>query len=80
MRVRVYVRLKEGVLDVQGKAVQNSLTSHGYEGIEHVRVGKIIESDVPENNFDKATQQVTELCNKLLVNPIIEDFDIKRVE
>jgi phosphoribosylformylglycinamidine synthase PurS subunit len=80
MRVRVYVRLKEGVLDVQGKAVQNSLTSHGYEGIENVRVGKIIELDVPENNFDKATQQVTELCNKLLVNPIIEDFDIKRVE
>jgi len=72
LRARVVVMLKSGVLDPQGRAVLGGLHSLGYGGVEDVRVGKEILltlEDTPE-----AERQVKEMCEKLLANPVIEDF------
>jgi phosphoribosylformylglycinamidine synthase PurS subunit len=70
MRARVLVRPKEGILDPQGKAVERALPALGFEGVENVRVGRMIELDV-ENPDD-----LPQLCERLLVNPLIEDYEI----
>ncbi len=74
MKVRVYVTLKEGILDPQGKAVKHSLNTLGYSAVEDVRIGKYIELNLNNNSIDKLDFQITEMCNKLLANTIIEDF------
>ena len=74
MKVSVYVTLKNGILDPQGKAVKHSLHSLGYTSVADVRIGKYIElslNDVPGDDLDS---QVKEMCNKLLANTIVEDF------
>ncbi len=76
MRIQVLVRLKPGVLDVQGKAVEHSLAELGSDA-SNVRVGKLIELDVKAVNFDKAKEKVEELCTKLLANTIIENYEIR---
>lgn len=80
MRIQVLVRLKQGVLDVQGKAVEHSLQAVGFEDVANVRVGRLIELDVQASDFETAAKRVSELCTKLLINPIIENFEIKPVE
>ena len=79
LNARVYVTLKKGVLDPQGKAVQHSLVSLGYDGVEDVRLGKYVEVKLDETDREKAKAQVKEMCEKLLANTVIEDysFDIE---
>jgi phosphoribosylformylglycinamidine synthase PurS subunit len=78
-RYQVVVRLKEGVLDVQGKAVENGLKDRKLSHISNVRVGKIIEFDLDGEAADVARSQVEELCKVLLANPVIERYEIKEV-
>ena len=74
MNAKVFVTLKKGVLDPQGKAVQHSLASVGYTGVEDVRLGKFIEVKLNETDKAKAEVQLKEMCEKLLANTVIEDF------
>jgi phosphoribosylformylglycinamidine synthase len=69
-RVRVLVRPKEGILDPQGIAVERALPALGFEGVSNVHVGRLIELDVEDRS------QVDAMCRKLLVNPLIEDYEI----
>ena len=77
MKLVVHVGLKEAILDPQGEAIANSLKTLGFENINSVRQGKIIELDLKETDRKRAVQFVTEMCDKLLVNKIIEDFAIE---
>ena len=74
MKAKVYVTLKKGVLDPQGKAVQHSLHSMGYSGVDDVRLGKYIEVRLDGTDKEKAKVQLKEMCEKLLANTVIEDF------
>ncbi|BDI30803.1 phosphoribosylformylglycinamidine synthase subunit PurS [Capsulimonas corticalis] len=74
-RVKVTVTLKPALLDSQGKVVQSALTQLGYEGVDGVRIGKYVELTVPDSeNIDA---QVKEMCEKLLSNPVIEDYQFE---
>ena len=77
MKVRVYVTLKKGVLDPQGKAIHHALEGLGFAGVNDVRAGKLIELDVDEGTSDEA---VDEMCRKLLANTVIENYRIERTE
>ncbi len=77
MKVQVLVRLKPGVLDVQGKAVERSLVETGSAAVHDVRIGKLIEMVVDAPSFEEAKAQVSKLCDTLLVNPIIENYEIR---
>lgn len=79
MRYQVLVRLKEGVLDVQGKAVETGLQDQKFNSIKNVRVGRVIELDVEGVAKDVALSQVEEVCKLLLANPVIEKYEIKEV-
>jgi phosphoribosylformylglycinamidine synthase PurS subunit len=70
MRMRVLVRPKAGILDPQGQAVERALPALGFAGAANVHVGRLIELDVDD------PAQLPEMCRKLLVNPLIEDFEI----
>jgi len=74
MHVRVYVTYKNGVLDPQGKAVERSLHSLGYNGVEGVRIGKYMEFEIRAPSLKEAEGQVREMCEKLLANPVIEEY------
>ena len=76
MKVKVHVTLKNGVLDPQGKAIENTLGSLGFNGVNNVRQGKFIELTLAETNADKARAQVDEMCKKLLANTVIENYTI----
>jgi phosphoribosylformylglycinamidine synthase subunit PurS len=76
MRVKIFVRLKSGVLDVQGKTVEQGLLGMGFEAVSNVRVGKLIELDIDSSDADYVRSQVKEYCDKLLVNPVIESYEI----
>ncbi len=76
MKVRVYVSLKPGVLDPQGRAIQHSLEGLGFKGVNDVRAGKMIELDVDEGVTDAA---LDEMCRTLLANLVIENFRVERV-
>lgn len=69
--------LKNGVLDPQGKAIEHSLASLGFSNVDEVRMGKVIEVDVAETDVDKARAQITEMCEKLLANTVIERYEIE---
>jgi phosphoribosylformylglycinamidine synthase len=75
MKIRVYVTLKNGVLDPQGKAIHHALEGLGFAGISDVRAGKLIELDVAKSVGE---EQVEEMCKKLLANTVIENFRIER--
>jgi phosphoribosylformylglycinamidine synthase subunit PurS len=79
MKARVHVRLKPGVLDPQGKAIGNALTSLGFTGISEVRQGKLIELELAETNPARAREQAEAMCRALLANPVIEDYAIELV-
>ena len=76
MKIKVIVTLKNGVLDPQGKAIQQTLNGMNYSNIEDVRQGKFFEISLNENNETKAKAQVEEMCKKLLANLVIEDYKI----
>lgn len=79
---RVYVNLKSGILDPQGKAIQHALGSLGFDTITEVRVGKMIELRLQAADDESARVDVHRACEKLLANPVIEDFrfEIEKVE
>lgn len=77
MKVRVLVRLKPGVLDPQGRAVHHSLEGLGFDGVEDVRIGRVIEMDVADNTSDET---LDDMCRKLLANMVIEDYSIEKLD
>jgi len=79
VHVVVGVRLKEGLLDPQGKAVEAALPSLGWTNVSHVRVGKEIEFDVDAPDEAAARAQVTQMAERFLSNPVIETFEILQV-
>ena len=76
MKIKVIVTLKNGVLDPQGKAIQQTLNGLGFESVKEVRQGKYFDIEINENNEVKAKSKVEEMCKKLLANLVIEDFKI----
>ena len=76
MKIKVIVTLKDGVLDPQGKAIQQTLNGMGFESIKEVRQGKYFDIEVNENEETKAKSKVEDMCKKLLANLVIEDFKI----
>lgn len=79
MKARVYVMLKNGVLDPQGAAVQHALGALGFDGVSGVRQGKVIELDVTATDAAAAKAQVEEMCEKLLANTVIENYSVEIV-
>jgi phosphoribosylformylglycinamidine synthase PurS subunit len=70
-RIRVLIRPKAGILDPQGQAVERALPALGFEGASNVHVGRLVELDVED------ASRVPEMCEKLLANPLIEDYEIQ---
>jgi phosphoribosylformylglycinamidine synthase subunit PurS len=70
MRARVLIRPKEGILDPQGQTVERALPALGFSGVSHVHVGRMVELDVEDPS------QLDRMCNELLANPLIEDYEI----
>lgn len=77
MRAKVHVFLKPGVLDVQGKAVENALHGLGWPQVEGVRVGKTIEFDLKAESAEQAEAEVKQMCEKLLANTVIESYRVE---
>ncbi|MFY7838397.1 MAG: phosphoribosylformylglycinamidine synthase subunit PurS [Novosphingobium sp.] len=75
MKVRVIVTLKNGVLDPQGRAIHHALEGLGFEGVNDVRAGRVIELDVADSTTDTA---LDEMCKKLLANMVIENYRIEK--
>ena len=76
MKIKVIVTLKNGVLDPQGKAIQQTLNGMGFSSVNEVRQGKFFEVDVNEKDEAKAKIKVEYMCKKLLANLVIENFEI----
>ncbi len=79
MKFSVTVILKKDVLDPQGKVVQNTLINLGMDNLKSIRQGKFFEIEIDEKNQDIAKQKVDEMCKKLLVNLIIEEYKISKI-
>lgn len=77
MKARVYVTLKRGVLDPQGQAVGQALQRLGFSEVEDVRIGKFIELNLAAKDASAERQQLEKMCERLLANPVIEDFRIE---
>lgn len=77
MKARVHVTLKKGVLDPQGKAIEHALGNLGFDGVDDVRQGKYIEIDLHGDDVAAAKAQVTQMCEKLLANTVIENYAIE---
>ena len=73
MRARVLVRPKAGILDPQGQAVERALPALGFDGVSDVHIGRLIELDVDD------PERLPEMCERLLANPLIEDYEILQV-
>lgn len=76
MKARVTVTLKNGVLDPQGNAIEGSLEALSFQGVRSVRQGKVFDVDLDTDNADEAREALTEMCERLLANTVIEDFEI----
>jgi phosphoribosylformylglycinamidine synthase len=74
VKARVLIRPKQGILDPQGKAVERALPALGFDGVSEVRVGRMVELEAD------SADQLPELCEKLLANPLVEDYEIVEVE
>jgi len=79
LKFSVTVTLKKDVLDPQGKVIQQTLNGMGMKTLKNLRQGKYFEIDIEENDEKKAILKIDEMCKKLLVNLIIEDFTINRI-
>lgn len=77
MKAKVFVTLKNGVFDPQGKVVQQSLATLGYSEVGQAKIGKYIELDLNETDSQKAEKRVKEMCQKLLANTVIESYKIQ---
>ena len=76
----IHISLKHGVLDPEGKAIQNALDNFGFKEIKEIRKGKFIEIELNENDKSKAKDKVDEMCRKLLVNTVIENYKIEIID
>jgi phosphoribosylformylglycinamidine synthase len=74
VKARVLIRPKDGILDPQGQAVARALPALGFDGAENVRVGRLVELDVPDSS------RLQEMCERLLTNPLIEDYEIQVID
>jgi phosphoribosylformylglycinamidine synthase len=74
LRARVLIRPKEGILDPQGQTVERALPALGFEGVSDVRIGRLVELEVPD------LAEVEAMCEKLLANPLVEDYEIVKAE
>ncbi len=79
MKFSITVTLKKDVLDPQGKVVQNTLQNLGMDNLKSIRQGKYFEIEIGEVNEEKAKEKIDEMCNKLLVNLIIEDYKVNKI-
>ena len=77
MKARVKVTLKKGVLDPQGKAIEGALGHLGFDGVGSVRQGKYFEFELTETDQAKARDQVKAMCERLIANTVIENYDIE---
>ena len=77
MKARIFVTLKNGVLDPQGKAIGNALHNLGFASVGEVRQGKVIEIELSESDETKAKADLKEMCEKLLANTVIESYEIE---
>ena len=76
MKIKVIITLKNGVLDPQGKAIQQTLNGMGFADVNEVRQGKYFDIEINENDEDKAKSKAEEMCKKLLANLVIENYKI----
>lgn len=76
MKLRIFVTLKTGVLDPQGRAIQHALGSLGFDGVADVRAGKVFELDVADSTSDEA---VDDMCRKLLANTVVENYRVEKL-
>jgi phosphoribosylformylglycinamidine synthase subunit PurS len=74
VRARVLIRPKAGILDPQGVAVERALPALGFEGVENVHIGRLVELDVDDDT------QLRAMCEKLLANPLVEDYEIQLLD
>jgi phosphoribosylformylglycinamidine synthase subunit PurS len=77
MKARVHIMLKNGVLDPQGEAVRHALGTLGFQGVDGVRQGKVIDLDLAETDPSKAEEVVTRMCETLLANTVIERYEVE---
>lgn len=77
MKARVFVTLKNGVLDPQGKAIGHALNNLGFGSVGDVRQGKLIELELNETSEEKARAEIKDMCEKLLANTVIEKYEIE---
>lgn len=77
MKARVTIMLKDGVLDPQGEAIKQALTSLEYNNVNSVRQGKVIDLELNESSEEAALDSIQEMCEKLLANTVIENYEIK---
>lgn len=80
MKAKIYITLKEGIHDPQGRAVQQSLHTLGFETIQDVRIGKFLEVDLQDRDKASAETTINNMCQKLLANMVIEDFRYEIIE
>ncbi len=71
-KIKIYVTLREGILDVQGKMIHRALGSLGYDNVEDVKMGKYIQVELEDNK--DLDQEIKKMCEQLLTNPVIEDY------
>ena len=74
MKARVLIRPKEGILDPQGQTVERALPALGFDGVSDVRIGRLVELEVPD------IAEVEAMCEKLLANPLVEDYEVVAVD
>jgi phosphoribosylformylglycinamidine synthase PurS subunit len=76
-KVKIHIKLKKDVLDIEGKTIENSLNNNlGFDQISNVRKGKLIELNINETDPEKINQIIKKICDRMLVNQVIEDYEI----
>jgi phosphoribosylformylglycinamidine synthase len=80
VKVRVLVRLKPGILDVQGAAVKRALAGLGFAEVADLRVGKVIDVELDATTAEDARARVREMCRQLLANPVLEEYTIEMAD
>ena len=77
LKARIHITLKNGVLDPQGKAIHNALGTLGFDGVDGVRQGKVIDLELAETDEASAREKIEAMCQKLLANTVIENYAIE---
>ena len=80
MKAKVYITLKPGLLDAQGKTIKSALETLGFKGVGEVRMGKYVELSLDHGSASAAKRDVERMCKKLLANPVIEHYRIEVVK